>query len=71
MNENASPPPLYTQVVAEEGEADGKGYREEERLHLAEILQHQVSHIIVNRSEPTLEEVHQPIIWQFFLPKIV
>ena len=45
MNENASPPPLYPQVAAEEGKADVEGDREEERLHLAEILNHQVSEI--------------------------
>ena len=48
MNENASPPPLYQHVVAEEGEADGEGDREEERLHLTEILHHQVSEMIVS-----------------------
>ena len=48
MNENASPPPSYPQVVAEEGETDGEGDREEERLHLAEILNHQVGEMIVN-----------------------
>ena len=48
MNENASSPPLYQEVVAEEGEVDGEGDREEKCLHLAEILNHQVSEMIVN-----------------------